>query len=173
MIAPVPADGSTVGPGPARRRPNRFVRRWRSKALGVAAGLASLGPLAMAAPADAALLPIFSVSQTTGLVSGQQVRVSWDNQLLTLPPGVFVVFQCAGLFDPSDYYRNCNELVQQNPAATSGSFDLTVHQQLIPDDVTLHTCNGTGGEQCYLVLVASETLGINASVPIRFGPGPK
>ena len=38
-----------------------------------------------------------------------------------------------------------------------------------PDDLTVHNCNGTGGEQCYLVLVASETLGVSASVPITFG----
>ena len=150
-------------------RTPRLLRRIVRSGLGLAAGLAALGPLAMAGRADATPLPTFSVSQTTGLVSGQQVRVTWKHQRLGLSPGVFVVFQCAGPFDPSDYYRNCSELALQAPAATSGSFDLAVHQQLIPDDITLHWCNGTGGEQCYLVLVASETLGINASVPIRFG----
>ena len=153
----------------AGSRTPRLLRRIVRSGLGLAAGFAALGPLAMAGRADATPLPTFSVSQTTGLVSGQQVRVSWRNQPLAFPPGIFVVFQCAGLFDPSDYYRNCSELALQVPAASSGSFDVTVHQQLIPDDITLHTCNGTGGEQCYLVLVASETLGVNASVPILFG----
>ena len=129
---------------------------------------ALVGPVAMAGRVDAGPLPVFSVSQTTGLVSGQKLVVSWDHQPLPALPGVFVVFECAGLFDPADYYRNCNELVLQNPARRSGTFEVTVSQQLIPDDVTLHTCKAAGEEQCHLVLVASETLGVNASVPITF-----
>jgi hypothetical protein len=154
----VPADGDAVAAGPARRR---------TRALAAVAGLLALSPFTVAGRADAAV-PTFTVSQTTGLVSGQQVRVAWDGQPLGVPVGVFVVFQCAGLFDPSDYYRNCDELVLQDPAASSGSYDVTVRRQLIPDDLTLHTCNGTGEEQCYLVLVASETLLVNASLPITF-----
>jgi hypothetical protein len=150
------------------RRAPWFVRRVIRAGL-AAAGVTTAAVLGTAGPADAAL-PVFTASQTTGLVSGQQIRVSWDGQVLGLPPvGVFAVFQCAGLFDPSDYYRNCDELVLQDPAASSGSFEVTVHQQLIPDDLTLHTCKGTAGEQCYLVLVAAETLGVNASLPITFG----
>ena len=71
-------------------------------------------------------------------------------------------------FDPSDYYRNCDELALQDPASRSGSLDVTVHQRFIPDDVHLHECNGIGAEQCYLVLVASETLAVHGSVPITF-----
>jgi hypothetical protein len=136
----------------------------------VAVGLAALGPLAVAGRADAVRpgLPTFTVSQTTGLVSGQEVTVSWTNQILGVPTGMFAVFQCAGLFDPSDYYRNCDELALQDSASRSGSLDVTVHQRFIPDDVHLHECNGIGAEQCYLVLVASETLAVHGSVPITF-----
>ena len=137
------------------------------------AGMVTAGILAPSAAASAAL-PTFTLSQAIGLVPAQTITVSWAHQLLGPSEGAFAVFQCAGLFDPADYYRSCDELALQDPAKSSGSVDVVVHQQFIPDDLTLHVCNGIGAEQCYVVLVASETLAVHGSLPILFlGPSSK
>jgi hypothetical protein len=135
----------------------------------VVAGLTALVPLAVAGRADAALLPTFTLSQATSLLSGQRITVSWANQLVTGADGALAVFECAGPFDPADYYRNCDELAL-SPARRSGSVDVTVHRQMIPDDLTLHVCRGLVGEQCSVVLVSAQTLAVHGSQPITFLP---
>jgi hypothetical protein len=158
----------------ARRGRRGFLRHWCSRLGTAVAGMATVGVLGAPGTASAALpgLPTFTVTPSTNLVTGQPVRVSWENQFVGLTTDTFSVEQCAGPWDPSTYLQNCQIRAIQSQAASSGSYYVDVYQAFKPPTGdTRHVCKGTeaGTEQCYVVLVAQGgTPTVRASVPILF-----
>jgi hypothetical protein len=158
----------------ARRRKHRKGRGWCPRLGTAVAGLATLGVLAWPGPAEALPgVPSFTLSHSTGLIAGEEVVASWENQFVGLTEQVFVVHECAGHFDPSTYFDRCITLAYQYPAAPSGSYKVRLAQVFYPLDQqqNQHICKGNeaGEEQCYVELVAANTYVVKGSVPIHFG----